>query len=53
MSHYLAVATKEGITKEEVDTVQAIVMAVSAGKVRAQFREAQRGTGSQQKREKK
>lgn len=44
MSHYLAVATKEGITKEEVETVQAIVMAVSAGKVRAQFREAQRGT---------
>ena len=48
MSHYFGVAKAEGLSDEEVGAVQAIVMAVSAGKVRAQFREA-RG----KKREKK
>ena len=31
-----------GITREEIGAVQAIVMAVSAGRVRAQFRKARR-----------
>jgi len=30
----------EGITNEQIGAVQSIVMAVSAGRVRAQFREA-------------
>jgi hypothetical protein len=40
MEHYLGVAKEEGITDEEIGSVQAIVMAVSAGRVEAQFREA-------------
>ena len=39
MDHYLGVAKKEGITSEEIGAVQAIVMAVNAGRIRAQFRE--------------
>ena len=44
MEHYLGVAREKGVTEEEIGAVQAVVMAVSAGKVRAQFREA-RGKG--------
>jgi hypothetical protein len=39
MESYLGVAKKKGITDEEIGAVQAIVMAVEAGRVRAQFRE--------------
>jgi hypothetical protein len=39
MEHYFGVAKDEGISREEIGAVQAIVMAVSAGRVRAQFRE--------------
>ena len=42
MEHYLGVAKASGISEEEIGAVQAIVMAVSAGRVRAQFREARR-----------
>jgi len=42
MSHYLGVARKNGVTEEEIEVVQAIVMAVSAGRVRAQFREVRK-----------
>jgi hypothetical protein len=44
MEHYLGVAREIGITDEEIGAAQSIVMAVSAGRVRAQFREA-RGKG--------
>jgi hypothetical protein len=40
MEYYFGVAEEQGITKEEIGAVQSIVMAVSAGRVRAQFREA-------------
>ncbi len=40
MGHYLGVAREEGISDEEIGAVQSIVMAVNAGRVRAQFREA-------------
>ncbi len=40
MDHYFGVAKAEGLSGEEIGAVQAIVMAVSAGRVRAQFREA-------------
>jgi hypothetical protein len=33
---------KQGVSDEELGAVQAIVMAVEAGRVRAQFREARR-----------
>ncbi len=48
MAHYFGVAKAEGLSDEEIGAVQAIVMAVSAGRVRAQFREAR-----SKKREKK
>lgn len=40
MEHYFGVAKEQGLTDDEIGAVQSIVMAVSAGKVRAQFREA-------------
>jgi len=40
MDHYFGVAKEEGLSSEEIGAVQSIVMAVSAGRVRAQFREA-------------
>jgi len=40
MEHYFGVAKEHGITNEEVGVVESIVMAVSAGRVNAQFREA-------------
>ena len=43
MQGYFGGAKEMGITKEQIGAVQAIVMAVSAGRVRAQFREARRG----------
>lgn len=47
MKHYLGVAKEEGVTDDEIGAVQAIVMAVSAGRVEAQFREARdRGRAS-------
>ena len=39
MDHYLGVAKDDGITDDEIGAAQAIAMAVSAGRVRAQFRE--------------
>jgi alkylhydroperoxidase/carboxymuconolactone decarboxylase family protein YurZ len=39
MDHYLGVAKEQGITEKEIGAVLAIVMAVSGGRVRAQFRE--------------
>jgi len=40
MASYFGVAKEEGISSAELDTVTAIVMAVAAGKVRAQFADA-------------
>ena len=39
MEHYLGVAEEQGITGDEIGAVQAIVMAVSAGRIEAQLRE--------------
>jgi hypothetical protein len=39
MEEYFGVARELGITSSEIGTLQSIVMAVSSGKVRAQFRE--------------
>lgn len=40
MEHYFGVAKEQGISKVEIGAVQSIVMAVAAGRVNAQFREA-------------
>jgi hypothetical protein len=40
MEQYFGVAKEIGLTNEEIGAVQSIVMAVSAGRVGAQFREA-------------
>jgi hypothetical protein len=40
MDHYLGVAEKDGLTMDKVSAVQALVMAVPAGRVNAQMREA-------------
>lgn len=42
MEHFLGVAKEQGITDKEIGTVLSIVMAVSAGRVRAQFREVRK-----------
>jgi len=47
MDHYLGVAKEEGLSDDEISTVQAIVMAVAAGKVNAQFREVRSKTENQ------
>jgi hypothetical protein len=39
MEHYLGVAKEEGLTEDELGAAQSIVMAVAAGRVRAQLRE--------------
>ncbi len=40
MAYFLGGAKKDGINEDEIGAVQAIVMAVSAGRINAQFREA-------------
>jgi len=47
MRHYLGVAKDMGISDEEVGAVQACVMAVSGGRVMAQFREARLDKGTE------
>ena len=42
MEYYLGVAEEEGISQLEIGAAQAIVMAVAAGKVRAQTREVRK-----------
>jgi hypothetical protein len=39
MQHYLGVAKDMGISEEEIGTIEAIVMAVSAGKIMMQLNE--------------
>ena len=46
MEHYLGVAKDKGITDDEIGAAQSIVMAVSAGRINAQFKEVRkRGCG--------
>jgi len=40
MQHYLSVAKEKGITDSEIGATRSIVMAVSAGRVNAQFKDA-------------
>lgn len=41
MEHYLGVAKEIGLTEEQIGAVQSVVMAVSAGRVNAQLRNAE------------
>ena len=43
MEYYLGVAKEQGVTENEIGAVQAVVMAVSAGRVNAQLRQVERG----------
>lgn len=43
MRYYSGVAREAGIGDEEIGAAQSIVMAVSAGQIRAKFREARKG----------
>jgi len=45
MKVYMEQAKHLGLTKEEIDTVEAITMAVSAGRVMMQFKDAMAGKG--------
>ncbi|MGD8652196.1 MAG: hypothetical protein PVG68_04245 [Desulfobacterales bacterium] len=40
MQEYLGVAREEGLSDNEIGAILSIVMAVSAGRVRAQFKDA-------------
>jgi hypothetical protein len=40
MEHFFGVAKENGLSDEEIGAVQAVVMAIAAGRIRAQFREA-------------
>ncbi len=48
MENYLGVAREEGISDAEIGAVQAIVMAVSAGRINAQTREILERMGGKQ-----
>ena len=50
MEEYFGVAKDMGVTAEEIEAVQSVVMAVSGGRIRAQFRDA-RTTAARQRRE--
>jgi hypothetical protein len=45
MEHFFGVAKEMGLSDDEIGTVQAIVMGVSAGRIKAQFREVREGMG--------
>ncbi|NJD90717.1 MAG: carboxymuconolactone decarboxylase family protein [Geobacter sp.] len=49
MEYYLKQKADEGVTDEEIGAVQAVVMAVSSGKVNAQLRQAERSVKADQK----
>ncbi|MDP6547035.1 MAG: carboxymuconolactone decarboxylase family protein [Phycisphaerae bacterium] len=46
MEHYLAQTDKTGLSADEISAVQAIVMAVSAGKVNAQLQDVRKKDSS-------
>jgi len=45
MEHFFGVAKEMGLSDTEIGTVQAITMGVSAGRIRAQFRDARERMG--------
>ncbi len=49
MDEYFGVAKDTGVTREEIEAVQSIVMAVSGGRVRAQFLDARARTARERR----
>ncbi len=49
MDEYFGVAKDTGISREEIEAVQSIVMAVSGGQVRARFLDARMKAARQRK----
>ena len=45
MEYFFGVAKENGLTDDEIGAVQSVVMGVSAGRIRAQFREARKNMG--------
>jgi hypothetical protein len=45
MEHFFGVAKESGLADDEIGAMQSIVMGVSAGRIRAQFREARKNMG--------
>lgn len=45
MEHFFGVAKEKGLTDDEIGAVQAIVMGVSAGRIRGQFRQVREKMG--------
>ena len=45
MEHFFGVAREKGLSDNEIGAVQSIVMGVSAGRIRAQFREVREKIG--------
>jgi len=52
MDEYFGVAKDMGLKQEEIETIQSIVMAVSGGRVRAQFLDARKQGAEKRKRKK-
>ena len=49
MEHFFGVAKESGLTEDEIGAVQSISMAVSAGRIRAQFRQVRENMGYDEK----
>jgi hypothetical protein len=45
MEHFFGVAKENGLSDDEIGAVQAIAMGVSAGRIRAQFRQVREAIG--------
>lgn len=45
MEHFFGVAKENGLTDDEIDAVQSIAMGVSAGRIRAQFKQVRDSFG--------
>ena len=45
MEHLFGVAKEQGLTDDEIGMVQAIIMGMSAGRIRAQFRQVREQMG--------
>jgi hypothetical protein len=45
MEHFFGVAKEKGLGDDEIGIVQAIAMGVSAGRIRAQFRQVRKNIG--------
>jgi hypothetical protein len=49
MEYYFGVAKEKGVSEAEIGAVQSIVMAISAGRVNAQYREVRKRIGEKGK----